>query len=63
MSNHLKSHFNKMAKDGSTPGRLDPRLVAMVRLMARRAAEKDFMARLLSGASPLELSDDKDGPK
>jgi hypothetical protein len=45
-SNGKKSETSGKKKTPHTPASLDPRIIALVRMLARRAAERDY-ARLL----------------
>jgi hypothetical protein len=64
MKNRITYVFNQQGSSkGRTPEGPDPRLLALVRFMARRAAERDFFAHRATPQQVLILEREKDKPK
>lgn len=64
MKNRITYIFNQQGNSkGGTPEGPDPRLLALVRFMARRAAERDFFARRSALPPALILEKEKDKPQ
>lgn len=63
MKDHISYTFNKKVNQrGDPPHGPDKRLMALVRFIARRAAERDYKALLKSGASPFAIEKERGGP-